>query len=90
MAGPPLRPLRPTHDEDGDAEGWARLAGGEEDRDRDCSLPLCRGDAGARLYRRIGDWALLTAGTGASAGHGAPVDDLGILVCTQLSFTSAR
>ena len=37
---------------------------------------------------RIGARALLTAGTGASAaGPGAPVDDLGILVCTQLSFT---
>ena len=32
--------------------GFGRdLAGGEEDRDRDCRLPLCRGDAGARLHR---------------------------------------
>jgi hypothetical protein len=37
---------------------------------------------------RIGARALLAAGTGASAaGPGAPAGDLGILVCTQLSFT---
>jgi hypothetical protein len=37
---------------------------------------------------RIGARGLLIAGTGASAaGAGAPVDDLGVLVCTQMSFT---
>src|ERR1019366_5814805 len=37
---------------------------------------------------RIGAQSLLTAGTGASgAGAGAGAGDLGILVCTQLSFT---
>jgi hypothetical protein len=50
--------------------------------------------AGAMLVHaftsRIGTQGLLRAGTGASAGTGAPgagVDDLGILVCTQMSFT---
>jgi hypothetical protein len=48
--------------------------------------------AGAMLVHaftsRIDAGGLLRAGTGASAaGPGAPVDDLGILVCTQLSFT---
>ncbi|MDQ2876333.1 MAG: hypothetical protein M3Y33_16660, partial [Actinomycetota bacterium] len=48
--------------------------------------------AGAMLVHaftdRIGARALLAAGTGASAaGGGAPADDLGILVCTQMSFT---
>ena len=50
--------------------------------------------AGAMLVHaftsRIGAQGLLRAGTGASAGTGAPgagVDDLGILVCTQMSFT---
>src|SRR5260370_133277 len=37
---------------------------------------------------RIGARGRLGAGTGASAaGAGAPADDLGILVCTQMSFT---
>ena len=48
--------------------------------------------AGAMLVHaftgRIGAQGLLTAGTGASAaGPGTPADDLGILVCTQMSFT---
>ena len=48
--------------------------------------------AGAMLVHaftsRIGARGLLTAGTGASAaGASAPADDLGILVCTQMSFT---
>ena len=48
--------------------------------------------AGAMLVHaftdRIGAQGLLTAGTGASAaGAGAPADDLGILMCTQMSFT---
>src|SRR6266851_2606987 len=48
--------------------------------------------AGAMLVHaftdRIGARGLLSAGTGASAaGAGAPTDDLGILVCTQMSFT---
>jgi hypothetical protein len=48
--------------------------------------------AGAMLVHafadRIGARGLLAAGTGASAaGAGAPADDLGILVCTQMSFT---
>ena len=48
--------------------------------------------AGAMLVHaftdRIGARGLLSAGTGASAaGAGAPADDLGILVCTQMSFT---
>ena len=48
--------------------------------------------AGAMLVHaftgRIGAQGLLTAGTGASAaGASAPADDLGILVCTQMSFT---
>ncbi len=48
--------------------------------------------AGAMLVHaftdRIGARDLLSAGTGTSAaGAGAPADDLGILVCTQMSFT---
>jgi len=48
--------------------------------------------AGAMLVHaftdRIGAQGLLTAGTGApAAGAGAPADDLGILMCTQMSFT---
>ena len=47
--------------------------------------------AGAMLVHaftsRIGAQGLLTAGTGASAGTGAGTGDLGILVCTQMSFT---
>ena len=76
-------------DDDGDAEGsgatW-RVA-----KRIETGTVACR-YAGAMLVHaftdRIGARALLTAGTGASAaGPGAPVDDLGILVCTQLSFT---
>ncbi len=48
--------------------------------------------AGAMLVHaftsRIGAQGLLTAATGASAaGAGAPAGDLGILACTQMSFT---
>ncbi len=48
--------------------------------------------AGAMLVHaftdRIGARGLLAAGTGASAaGASTPADDLGILVCTQMSFT---
>src|SRR5271157_2755946 len=76
-------------DDDGDAEGpgatW-RVA-----KRIETGTVACR-YAGAMLVHaftdRTGARALLTAGTGASAaGPGAPVDDLGILVCTQLSFT---
>src|ERR1039458_3024825 len=74
-----------TADAGGDAEGegvtWrvaARIESG---------TVACR-DAGAMLVHaftdRIGARGLLTAGTGAS---GAGADDLGILVCTQMSFT---
>ena len=74
-----------TADAGGDAEGegvtWrvaARIESG---------TVACR-YAGAMLVHaftdRIGARGLLTAGTGAS---GAGADDLGILVCTQMSFT---
>ena len=63
------------------------LAGGEEDRDRDCRPPLCRGDAGARLHRPTGARALLTAGTGAQPRARRAGRRPGHLVCTQLSFT---
>ena len=47
--------------------------------------------AGAMLVHaftdRIGARGLLSAGTGASAARHTPADDLGILVCTQMSFT---
>src|ERR1035437_9605619 len=80
-----------TADAGGDAEGegvtWrvaARIESG---------TVACR-YAGAMLVHaftdRIGARGLLTAGTGASAGAGASgagADDLGILVCTQMSFT---
>ena len=69
----------------GDRAGWrvaARIESG---------TVACR-YAGAMLVHaftdRIGARGLLSAGTGASAaGAGAPADDLGILVCTQMSFT---
>jgi len=76
-------------DDDGDAGGsgatW-RVA-----KRIETGTVACR-YAGAMLVHaftdRIGARALLTAGTGGSAaGPGAPVDDLGILVCTQMSFT---
>ena len=89
MAGPPLRPLGPTTTTTGTPEGpgatW-RVA-----KRIETGTVACR-YAGAMLVHAFTDpdraRALLTAGTGASAaGAGAPVDDLGILVCTQLSFT---
>ena len=69
----------------GDRAGWrvaARIESG---------TVACR-YAGAMLVHaftdRIGARGLLSAGTGASAaGASAPADDLGILVCTQMSFT---
>ena len=74
---------------EGDAEGddatW-RVA-----RRIETGTVACR-YAGAMLVHaftdRIGARDLLSAGTGTSAaGAGAPADDLGILVCTQMSFT---
>ena len=78
----------PAADADGDAgEG----ASWQVARRIESGTVACR-YAGAMLAHaftdRIGARDLLTAGTGASAaGAGAPVDDLGILVCTQMSFT---
>ncbi len=78
-----------TADAEGNAEGdgatW-RVA-----RRIETGTVACR-YAGAMLVHaftdRIGARGLLAAGTGASAaGAGAPADDLGILVCTQMSFT---
>ena len=60
------------------------------DRVRDGCLPLRGRDAVHAFTSRIGAQGLLRSGTGASAGTGASgagVDDLGILVCTQMSFT---
>ena len=72
---------------DGDGASW------QVARRIETGTVACR-YAGAMLVHaftdRIGARGLLTAGTGASAagaGTGAPVDDLGILVCTQMSFT---
>ena len=69
----------------GDRAGW-RVAARIE-----TGTVACR-YAGAMLVHaftdRIGARGLLSAGTGASAaGASAPADDLGILVCTQMSFT---
>src|ERR1035441_6321018 len=78
-----------TADAEGDAEGdgatW-RVA-----RRIETGTVACR-YAGAMLVHaftdRIGARGLLSAGTGTSAaGAGALADDLGILVCTQMSFT---
>ncbi len=72
-------------DAGGEGAGW-RVAARIE-----TGTVACR-YAGAMLVHaftdRIGARGLLSAGTGASAaGAGAPTDDLGILVCTQMSFT---
>ena len=69
----------------GDRAGW-RVAARIE-----TGTVACR-YAGAMLVHaftdRIGARGLLSAGTGASAaGASTPADDLGILVCTQMSFT---
>jgi hypothetical protein len=69
----------------GDGAGW-RVA-----RRIEAGTVACR-HAGAMLVHaftdRIGAQGLLTAGTGASAAvRGAGAGDLGILVCTQMSFT---
>jgi hypothetical protein len=74
--------------DDGEGAGW-RVA-----RRIESGTVACR-YAGAMLVHaftsRIGAQGLLTAGTGASAARtsasGTGMDDLGILVCTQLSFT---
>ena len=70
---------------DGEGPGW------QVARRIETGTITCR-YAGAMLAHaftdRIGARGLLSAGTGASAaGAGAPVDDLGVLVCTQMSFT---
>ena len=70
---------------DGEGPGW------QVARRIETGTVACR-YAGAMLAHaftdRIGARGLLSAGTGASAaGAGAPVDDLGVLVCTQMSFT---
>jgi hypothetical protein len=70
---------------DGEGSGW------QVARRIETGTITCR-YAGAMLAHaftdRIGARGLLSAGTGASAaGAGAPVDDLGVLVCTQMSFT---
>ena len=74
---------------DGDGEGEG--AGWRVAARTGTGTVACR-YAGAMLVHaftdRIGARGLLAAGTGApAAGAGAPVDDLGILVCTQMSFT---
>ena len=62
------------------------LAGGGADRE-DGGVPV-GGDAGARLHRPDRRAGPAGGRDGApAAGAGAPVDDLGILVCTQMSFT---
>ena len=70
---------------DGEGPGW------QVARRIQTGTITCR-YAGAMLAHaftdRIGARGLLSAGTGASAaGAGAPADDLGVLVCTQMSFT---
>ena len=70
---------------DGEGPGW------QVARRIETGTITCR-YAGAMLAHaftdRIGARGLLSAGTGASAaGAGAPADDLGVLVCTQMSFT---
>jgi len=69
---------------DGDGTRW-RVA-----RRIESGTVACR-YAGAMLVHaftsRIGAQGLLKAGTGASARTGAGAGDLGILVCTQMSFT---
>ena len=64
------------------------LAGGEEDRVRDGGLPVCERDAGTRLHRPDRRPGPADRRDGRSAaGAGAPTADLGILKCTQMSFT---
>jgi Transposase protein len=72
-------------------EGHVQGASWQVARRIESGTVACR-YAGAMLVHafasRIGARGLLAAGTGASAaGAGAPVDDLGVLVCTQMSFT---
>src|SRR5271157_5620894 len=72
-------------------EGHGQGASWQVARRIESGTVACR-YAGAMLVHafasRIGARGLLAAGTGASAaGAGAPVDDLGVLVCTQMSFT---
>ncbi len=82
---------QPAGDEPAGAEGDGDGASWRVARRIESGTVACR-YAGAMLVHaftdRIGARGLLTAGTGASAaGAGAPADDLGILVCTQMSFT---
>jgi len=75
----------------GEGEGGGEGAGWQVARRIETGTVACR-YAGAMLVHAftsaIGARGLLTAGTGASAaGAGAPVDDLGILACTQMSVT---
>ena len=84
-AGPRRPRRRRGRDAGGEGAGW-RVAARIE-----TGTVACR-YAGAMLVHaftdRIGARGLLSAGTGASAaGAGALADDLGILVCTQMSFT---
>ena len=76
---------------DAEGEGAGEGAAWQVARRIESGTVACR-YAGAMLAHAftdlIGARSLLTAGTGASAaGAGAPVDDLGILACTQMSFT---
>ena len=78
-------------DDRADGEGHVQGASWQVARRIESGTVACR-YAGAMLVHafasRIGARGLLAAGTGASAaGAGAPVDDLGVLVCTQMSFT---
>src|SRR6266702_4492355 len=75
---------RGTAGGDGEGTGW------QVARRIESGTVACR-YAGAMLVHaftsRIGAQGLLKAGTGASARTGAGAGDLGILVCTQMSFT---
>jgi hypothetical protein len=79
-----------TGDDRDGAEGDAEGASWRVARRIESGTVACR-YAGAMLVHaftsRIGAQGLLTAGTGASAGTGAGAGDMGILVCTQMSFT---
>jgi hypothetical protein len=80
---------RGSHDDRADAEGDGEGASWRVATRIESGTVACR-YAGAMLVHaftsRIDAQDLLKAGTGAS-GAGAGVDDLGILVCTQISFT---